>query len=199
MRAEKIIHRDLKLHNILLSDIMEIKVCDFGLACQLVSENERKFSFCGTPNYIAPEILKPKSEEGYGFEIDIWALGITIFTLLIGKPPFEGKDVKTTQDLIMSGLLDFPDDSPKISDEAKDLIQKLLMKNPSKRPTTEQILMHQFFIMNRIPTKLPTSLLRCPPTVKFIQQYIPNQKSLKIVAVPNFLTKPENKGKVGRS
>ncbi len=88
MREEKVIHRDLKLHNILLNDIMEIKLCDFGLACQLESENDQRFSFCGTPNYIAPEMLKTKKEDGYSFEVDIWALGITIYTLLIGKPPF---------------------------------------------------------------------------------------------------------------
>jgi len=71
---------------------MGIKICDFGLACLVSSERERKFSTCGTPNYLAPEVLEKGS--GYSFQVDIWACGIIMYTLLYGKPPFESEDVK---------------------------------------------------------------------------------------------------------
>ena len=87
MHQFNVIHRDLKLGNLFLSDKMEIKIGDFGLATRLEYEGERKRTICGTPNYIAPEILEGKS--GHSFEVDIWAVGVIIYTLLIGKPPFE--------------------------------------------------------------------------------------------------------------
>lgn len=74
---------------------MEVKVCDFGLAVQLESYEERRLTVCGTPNYIAPEVLST-SNSGHSFEVDVWALGIIMYALLVGKPPFETKDVKTT-------------------------------------------------------------------------------------------------------
>ncbi|KAH7961957.1 hypothetical protein HPB52_013740 [Rhipicephalus sanguineus] len=69
---EKVIHRDLKLGNLLLNDKMELKVGDFGLATRLEFDGERKKTLCGTPNYIAPEIL---SKKGHSFEVDIWSIG----------------------------------------------------------------------------------------------------------------------------
>lgn len=88
------IHRDLKLGNLFLSDKMELKLADFGLAAKLEFDGEKKKTICGTPNYIAPEILEGKS--GHSYEVDVWSLGVVIYTMLIGKPPFETNDVKTT-------------------------------------------------------------------------------------------------------
>lgn len=90
----KVIHRDLKLGNLFLSDKMELKLGDFGLATKLEFDGERKRTICGTPNYIAPEVLEGK--KGHSFEVDIWSFGVIMYTLLIGKPPFETSDVKTT-------------------------------------------------------------------------------------------------------
>lgn len=92
LRSKRIIHRDLKLGNILLGQNMEIKLCDFGLAVQLESFDERRMTVCGTPNYIAPEVLR--HEMGHSFEVDVWALGIIMYALLVGKPPFETNDIK---------------------------------------------------------------------------------------------------------
>ncbi len=86
---------------------MEIKIGDFGLATKLEFEGERKRTVCGTPNYIAPEILDNKN--GYSYEVDIWAVGVIIYTLIIGKPPFETMDVKTTYKRIRAGAYSFPD------------------------------------------------------------------------------------------
>ena len=90
MRSKKVIHRDLKLGNIMLTENMVVKICDFGLAAKLETDDERKRTVCGTPNYMAPEILEGK--QGHSYEVDIWALGVIIYTLIIGKPPFEDHD-----------------------------------------------------------------------------------------------------------
>lgn len=95
LHANNIIHRDLKLGNLFLARDMGIKVGDFGLAAKLMHANERKRTICGTPNYIAPEILDGK-KKGHSFEVDIWSLGVIMYTLLVGRPPFETQDVKAT-------------------------------------------------------------------------------------------------------
>jgi polo-like kinase 1 len=109
LRQKKIIHRDLKLGNLLLGKNMEVKVCDFGLAVQLNSVTEMRQTICGTPNYIAPEMLQ-KTNNGHSFEVDIWALGIIVYALLVGKPPFETKDVNSTYKRIQSGTYEYPND-----------------------------------------------------------------------------------------
>jgi polo-like kinase 1 len=86
---------------------MEIKLGDFGLATRLEYEGERKRTICGTPNYIAPEILEGK--KGHSYEVDIWSLGVIMYTLLIGKPPFETNDVKTTYRRIKMNAYSFPE------------------------------------------------------------------------------------------
>ena len=87
LHSNKVIHRDLKLGNLFLNDKMEIKIGDFCLATKLDFEGEKKKTICGTPNYIAPEILEGKT--GHSYEVDVWSLGVIIYTLLIGKPPYE--------------------------------------------------------------------------------------------------------------
>lgn len=81
----RIIHRDLKLGNLFLNEAMELKLGDFGLATRLEYEGELKKTVCGTPNYIAPEILE---SQGHSVPVDIWSLGVIIYTQIIGKPPF---------------------------------------------------------------------------------------------------------------
>lgn len=120
---------------------MEIKLGDFGLATKLEFEGEKKRTICGTPNYIAPEILDGKT--GHSYEVDIWSLGVVIYTLLIGKPPFETPDVKTTYKKIRMNNYSFPEHVP-ISDEARALITKILNLQPEKRPTLDEILAHPF-------------------------------------------------------
>jgi len=95
MHGKRVIHRDLKLGNIFLDANMNIKIGDFGLAALLVDENERKKTICGTPNYIAPEVLFDggKNGEGHSFEVDLWGVGVIMYAMLVGKPPFQSTDV----------------------------------------------------------------------------------------------------------
>ena len=98
---------------------MEIKLGDFGLATKLDFDGEKKRTICGTPNYIAPEVLEGKS--GHSYEVDIWSLGVIIYTLIIGKPPFETTDVKATYRRIKQISYTLPEHI-NISDAARDLI-----------------------------------------------------------------------------
>jgi len=160
-----VIHRDLKLGNLFLNDKMEVKVGDFGLATKLEFDGERKRTICGTPNYIAPEVLEGKS--GHSYEVDVWSIGIIIYTLIIGKPPFETNDVKTTYSRIRSNQYTFPE-SAAISDQARDLVIKILTNDPAKRPTVDEILSDPWITdSGSIPRLLPASTLACPPSATY--------------------------------
>ena len=182
LHSHRVIHRDLKLGNLFLTDKMELKVGDFGLATKLDFEGERKRTVCGTPNYIAPEILDGKS--GHSYEVDIWSLGVIVYTLIIGKPPFETHDVKTTYKRIKMNNYSFPEGAV-ISEAAKNLITEILVTDPSKRPTLDQILTHDFFNQGTsIPKLLPTSTLACTPSLSYIRQFMPEAGPNGIVTKP---------------
>lgn len=106
LHSLNVIHRDLKLGNLFLAEDMTIKVGDFGLATRLTHSDERKRTICGTPNYIAPEILD--SRVGHSFEVDVWSMGVILYTLLIGKPPFETTSVDNTYRRIKANHYRFP-------------------------------------------------------------------------------------------
>lgn len=184
LHCHRVIHRDLKLGNLFLNDKMEVKIGDFGLATKLEFDGERKRTICGTPNYIAPEVLEGK--QGHSYEVDIWSIGVIIYTLIIGKPPFETSDVKTTYRRIRLNAYNFPE-TVTISDNVRDLITKILNNDPGKRPNVDEILAHPW--MNHegtIPRLLPASTLACPPSTTYIRQF---------VAGPNGLNQGPAKGK----
>jgi len=157
LHDNKIIHRDLKLGNIFLNDNMEIKLGDFGLATKVDYEGERKRTLCGTPNYIAPEVLQKK---GHSYEVDIWSLGCILYTLLVGKPPFETQTLKDTYQRIKNNEYNIP---PKVGPLAKKLIYKLLQGDPTKRPTIDEMLRDDFMTIGYLPTQLPVSCLTMAP------------------------------------
>jgi polo-like kinase 1 len=151
---------------------MQVKLGDFGLAVQLEFDGERRRSLCGTPNYIAPEILEGKT--GHSLEVDIWDVGIILYFLLVGKPPFDTNKEKETYKKIRMKNYSFPQ-GEKISEPAKELIQSILVLEPHKRPTLQEILESDFMTMGTsIPKSLPQSTLACPPPFNFIKQYLPN-------------------------
>ena len=110
-----------------LNEKLEIRIGDFGLAAKIENENDKKTTLCGTPNYIAPEILDGKN--GHSFEVDVWSLGVICYTLLIGKPPFETSNVKSTYKRIKANEYSFPS-YIQISNEAVDLVRSILHLEP---------------------------------------------------------------------
>ncbi|XP_027504962.1 serine/threonine-protein kinase PLK3 isoform X2 [Corapipo altera] len=150
LHLKGILHRDLKLGNFFINENMELKVGDFGLAaCQDVSDQKKK-TICGTPNYLAPEVLL---RQGHGPESDVWSLGCVMYTLLCGNPPFETSDLKETYRCIKQVEYTLP---AFLSLPAKHLIAGILRRNPQDRLTLEEILDHEFF-KGYTPEKLPPS------------------------------------------
>lgn len=143
LHSRRVIHRDLKLGNIFFDPEMNLKIGDFGLASVLPEGENKKYTICGTPNYIAPEVLGGK-ETGHSFEVDTWAIGIMMYALLVGKPPFQAKDVQVIYDRIKKNEYAFPAEKP-ISEEAKVLIRDLLSLNPLDRPNIHEILSYEWF------------------------------------------------------
>ena len=123
LHEECVIHRDLKLGNLFVDGNMQVKVGDFGLATRLTHPDERKRTICGTPNYIAPEILEGKN--GHSFEVDIWSTGVVLYTLLVGKPPYESTDVKATYKRILANSYTFPE-TVYVTEDSKNLIRTIL-------------------------------------------------------------------------
>lgn len=164
LHEHKIIHRDLKLGNIFLQEGLQIKIGDFGLATCIQTEGERKKTLCGTPNYIAPEIL---NKIGHSFEVDIWSIGCIMYTLLCGKPPFETESLKETYTKIKRCDYNITKD---ISQDAKKMIAGMLQPKPEARPTIIQLLNCSFIKNGFCPTSLPTSALTMEP--RFDQQLL---------------------------
>ncbi|KAF9429367.1 Cell cycle serine/threonine-protein kinase cdc5/MSD2 [Entomortierella beljakovae] len=159
-RTASVIHRDLKLGNIFLTGDMHVRIGDFGLAT-LIVKDERKKTICGTPNYIAPEILFD-TDNGHSFEVDIWSIGVIMYTLLVGKPPFQTTEVKAIYKNIRDNNYVFPDDL-QISEDAKNLVSALLTPTPASRPSVENVLSHPFFASGYCPEKLSRTSLHGAP------------------------------------
>ncbi|XP_067859134.1 serine/threonine-protein kinase PLK1 [Heptranchias perlo] len=152
-----VIHRDLKLGNLFLNDDMEVKIGDFGLATTVQFEGERKRTLCGTPNYIAPEVIGKK---GHSFEVDVWSLGCIMYTLLVGKPPFETSCLKETYLRIKKNEYNIP---KHVNPAAANLIQAMLRSDPSARPSIHELLNDEFFTTGYLPVRLPTTCLTMAP------------------------------------
>ena len=157
IHSHNIVHRDIKLENILIDLNNNIKICDFGIGRVLSSPEQLLFDQCGTPMYIAPEILLSSKDNGYkGFPVDIWSIGIALYILLSGSLPFNFKNGKSvsieesennennnnSEELQFSIINSEPKYIENISDEARDLLKGLLNKNPEKRLNCDEILAH---------------------------------------------------------
>ena len=134
-----IIHRDIKPENVLLNEGMVAKLTDFGWSNYIQEEKERK-TVCGTPIYLAPEIIK---EQGHDERVDIWCIGVLLFELITGTVPFRGNDIETLKSNILHLKITWPKE---MNPDAKDLISKILKLDPNKRLPLEDMLQHPFFL-----------------------------------------------------
>jgi len=148
-----IAHRDLKPENLLLAnekgETEHIKIADFGLSKEFGVE--QMATSCGTPDYVAPEVL---SGEVYDKEVDIWSIGVITYVLLCGFPPFYGETQKELFENIMAGNYDFPNPEwSGVSSDAKAFIKKMLVVSPEKRYTAEQCLKDKWLQDYGVPKK----------------------------------------------
>ena len=135
-----IIHRDIKPENLLLGNNGQLKLTDFGGSNYL--EGSVRYTTCGTQIYHSPEMLLKK---GYDTRVDIWAIGVLIFELMVGRPPFRSDGQHSMEDNIVNLRINWPKSMNLL---AKNLIQKILKLDPNERPTLEEILEHQFIVNN---------------------------------------------------
>jgi calcium/calmodulin-dependent protein kinase I len=137
-----IVHRDLKPENLLLKradNDLEIAIADFGLS-KIVGQQMMMQTACGTPSYVAPEVL---NASGYGKEVDMWSIGVITYILLCGFPPFYGDTVPEIFEQIMEANFDYPEEYwGSVSKEAKDFINKLLVVDSDKRLSAGDALKH---------------------------------------------------------
>ena len=169
LHANRVIHRDLKLGNLFLTpagldeagagpgsdpDLEEpaaggrLKIGDFGLACRLERDDERKTTICGTPNYIAPEVLAGSKGGGHSYEVDVWSIGVILYTLFVGTPPFQTSDVHATYKRIRANAYAFPE-TPRVSERAEALIRSCLAPKPADRPKIWDVAAHELLRVGR--------------------------------------------------
>jgi RAC serine/threonine-protein kinase len=139
-----IIYRDLKLENLLLDKHGHIKITDFGLCKQEITYGAKTTTFCGTPEYLAPEILE---DSDYGRAVDWWGVGVVMYEMMCGHLPFYNRNHEILFDLILREPIRLPDH---LSADAKDILAKLLNKNPAERlgggeTDGQEVMSHPFF------------------------------------------------------
>ncbi|XP_074020013.1 inactive serine/threonine-protein kinase PLK5-like [Numenius arquata] len=157
LHAQGIVHRDLKPSNFLVTEEMQVKIGDLGLARREAPAGRRWGALCGTPGYLAPEVLDRK---GHGVPSDVWALGCAMYTALTGSPPFEAAQRQELYWRIRAARYPL---SPHLSPRARALIARLLAPEPTARPSLRDVLDHGFFTQGFTPDKLPPRACRSVP------------------------------------
>lgn len=157
-----IIHRDIKPKNLLIGSDGKIKISDFGISTKLTSRDQRCHTSCGTRGFICPEMIK-NNGDGYGFESDIWSIGVCTFLMLTGTHPFLTPYKVKTETKILNCDYTFP---PNMSSTSKDFIQKILQTNPNNRPSLDSLLKHPFITNSeKTPHTYFFKLLEKPPNI----------------------------------
>ncbi|KAF2203736.1 hypothetical protein GQ43DRAFT_478776 [Delitschia confertaspora ATCC 74209] len=168
LHQRNIVHRDLKTGNLFLDKDMNVKVGDFGLAALLVSPEDlsgiRRTTMCGTPNYLAPEVLE-KTGKGHNEKVDLWAIGIMMYTLAVGRAPFHAAKREEIYQKLRKTEYSWPDLAKfanAITDDLRDLVGSLLV-HEDDRPNPDQIVNHPFFRFGHIPLELDSVYTRQVP------------------------------------
>jgi len=165
LHSQNVVHRDLKLENLLLKEkptanqALHVKITDFGLS--KVYQGCQMHTACGTPFYVAPEILlaADDDEAGYGSAIDMWAVGVLLYILLSGRLPFSGdEDEELFKNILEAKIVWKSPQFDNVSADAKDLIMKLIVLDPQERYTALQALTHPFISANNHTVPLHSSL-----------------------------------------
>ena len=156
--SPKIIHRDIKPENLLLDDNYRVKLSDFGWA-NYQEENQLRKTFCGTPEYLSPEMIR---KTGHNYLVDIWTLGVLLFELLAGYAPFTGANQSELFMNIKKLKINWPVDFPPL---AKNLVSKILKLNPKERLSIEEISSHAWFEKN-------------PPLRPVLTNYLTDEKEI---------------------
>jgi len=181
LHSINIVHRDLKPENLLLRDpesVSEVKLADFGLS-KIVGTKVMMQTACGTPGYVAPEVL---TAQGYDKEVDMWSIGVITYILLCGFPPFYNENLPELFEQILKAAYDFPEEYWKdISEDGKDFIRKLLVVDPKKRMTGEEALRHPWLVGNppskQLPPKFNEEINRYLVIKKQQSKLLPRDKS----------------------
>ncbi|KAK3527635.1 hypothetical protein QTP86_030466 [Hemibagrus guttatus] len=138
LHYQKIVHRDIKPSNLLLGDDGHVKIADFGVSNQFEGNDALLSSTAGTPAFMAPETLSDNRKSFSGKALDVWAMGVTLYCFVFGKCPFIDEYILALHNKIRSKPVEFPE-TPAISEDLKNLILKMLDKNPDTRITIPQI------------------------------------------------------------
>nr|XP_031293945.1 inactive serine/threonine-protein kinase PLK5 isoform X3 [Camelus dromedarius] len=157
LHRRRIVHRDLKLSNFFLNKNMEVKIGDLGLATRVGPGGRCHRVLCGTPNFLAPEVV---SRNGHSCQSDIWALGCLMFTELTGVPPFVAAPLSEMYQNIREGRYPEP---AHLSPSARRLIARLLAPDPAERPSLDHLLQDDFFTQGFTLDRLPPHCCHSPP------------------------------------
>lgn len=134
LHQKHIVHRDLKAENLLLDSDMNIKIADFGFSNEF-TPGSKLDTFCGSPPYAAPELFQGKKYDGP--EVDVWSLGVILYTLVSGSLPFDGQNLKELRERVLRGKYRIPF---YMSTDCENLLKKFLVLNPTKRASLETIM-----------------------------------------------------------
>uniref|UniRef100_A0A7S0WKH2 Calcium-dependent protein kinase n=1 Tax=Chlamydomonas leiostraca TaxID=1034604 RepID=A0A7S0WKH2_9CHLO len=177
-----VIHRDLKPENFLLSDktaTAQLKATDFGLS-SFFQEGQIFTDIVGSAYYVAPEVLR----RAYSKEADIWSCGVILYILLCGFPPFHGDNEKKIFEAVISKTVDFTSEPwPRISEPAKDCVRRMLVRDPKRRATANEILKHDWMRENGVASDNPLEMEVLTRIKNFTGMNKLKKEALKVIAV----------------
>ncbi|KAI5467662.1 hypothetical protein BGZ63DRAFT_419352 [Mariannaea sp. PMI_226] len=167
-----IVHRDLKIENILISKTGDIKIIDFGLSNLFAPRSHLK-TFCGSLYFAAPELLQARAYTGP--EVDVWSFGIVLYVLVCGKVPFDDQSMPALHAKIKRGLVDYPN---WLSSECKHLLSRMLVTDPKQRATMQEVLNHPWMLKgfngppeNHLPLREPLTTPLEPEVIHSMQGF----------------------------